>query len=64
MDNFSAAYQEYGWYHPDRGYWQTITWPPQWILDTYPEGTIQIPLKPGQDYEWIDGEWVYMGPPE
>ncbi|MBD8687065.1 MULTISPECIES: hypothetical protein [unclassified Rhizobium] len=31
--------QEYGFYHPDRGYWQTTNQPPKDILDSYPEGT-------------------------
>lgn len=53
---------EYGFYHPDRGYWQTISEPPQHILDSYPHGTQQVPLKPGKYYEWQNGEWVYNPP--
>lgn len=84
---------EYGFYHPDRGYWQaigvstdsiTIIVEPERVevdeegnetvipavtrettqlaelMSTYPEGTVQIPLKPGADYEWQDGEWVQV----
>lgn len=53
-----------GFYHPERGYWQTKSEPPQHILDAYPEGTIEVPLKPGANYEWQDGEWVYASPDE
>lgn len=106
---------EKGWFHPDRGYWQTVgldpashvirylplppedqwprlpksewptppleEWPldedgkpynpgpldpgpqrparvPVYMIETYPEGTIEVTLKPGFGYEWIDGEWV------
>lgn len=45
---------EKGFFHPDRGYWQAV----------YPEGTIEVPLKPGPDHEWQDGEWVHVPPPE
>jgi len=50
-----------GFFHPDRGYWQVTGEPPRHILDGYPDGTIEVPLKPGADYEW-DGEWVYVSP--
>lgn len=52
---------EHGFFHPDRGYWQTNSGIPAQILATYPEGTIEVPLKPGPDYEW-QGEWVYVEP--
>ena len=48
---------EHGFYHPSRGYWQTNSEVPQHILDTYPEGTVEVPLKPGADFEWGDSEW-------
>lgn len=32
------------------------------LLATYPEGTVEVPLKPGADYEWQDGEWVQGEP--
>lgn len=50
---------EHGFYHPSRGYWQTIGDVPPHILATYPAGTIEVPLKPSADYEW-DGEWVQV----
>jgi len=53
---------EQGFYHPDRGYWQTTNEPAAHILASYPAGTIIVPLKPGDHYEWIDGEWVHFPP--
>lgn len=55
---------EKGFFHPERGYWQTVGVPPQEILDSYPVGTIEVPLKPGADYDWQTGEWVHVPPPE
>ena len=49
---------EKGFFHAQRGYWQTISTPPQHILDSYPEGTVEVPLKPGAGYAWIDGQWA------
>lgn len=54
---------EHGFYHPDRGYWQAIEGNLEDLLPTYPEGTINVPLKPDADHEWQDGEWVYIAPP-
>ena len=53
---------EHGFYHPSRGYWQTTSDVPQRILDTYPEGTVEVPLKPGADYDWNGSEWVHVLP--
>lgn len=55
---------EHGFFHVERGYWQTISEPSPEILATYPEGTVEVPLKPGPDHEWQDGEWVHVPPPE
>jgi len=49
---------EKGFYHPARGYWQTTNEPPQNILDGYPEGTVEVPLKPGAGKEWDGSAWV------
>ena len=54
---------EHGFFHPSRGYWQTNSDVPQHIQDTYPEGTIEIPLKPGGNYDWNGIEWVEVLPP-
>jgi hypothetical protein len=49
---------EQGFYHPDRGYWQAISTPSEEVLDSYPEGTIQVPLRPGPEYTWNGSEWI------
>lgn len=54
---------EVGFFHPDRGYWQSSEQPPADILLGYPEGTIQVPLKPGPNYEWTELGWVELEPP-
>ncbi|WP_142850875.1 DUF4376 domain-containing protein [Telmatospirillum sp. J64-1] len=54
---------EYGFYHPSRGYWQSIGEVPKDIRDAYPEGTIEVPLRPSPNHEWKDGEWVEMPAP-
>lgn len=54
---------EQGFFHPDRGYWQTISAPPEEVLSSYPAGTVQVPLQPGDGYVWIGSEWVYAPTP-
>ena len=54
---------ERGFYHPDRGYWQTTGEPSEDILTSYPEGTIEVPIKPGSGYEWTGDAWTYVEPP-
>ena len=49
---------EHGFYHPSRGYWQTTNQPSQEVMDTYPDGTVEVPLKPGPGYEWGGTEWA------
>jgi len=49
---------EHGFYHPSRGYWQTNSEPPQHVLDGYPEGTVEVPLKPGSDNKGLSPEQV------
>ena len=51
-----------GFYHPKRGYWQAIGDVPQRILAGYPEGTIEVPLKPSANHVWQDDAWVYVTP--
>jgi hypothetical protein len=53
---------EKGFFHPDRGYWQTNSDPAKSVLDTYPEGTFEVPIKPGADYEWDGSTWVHSEP--
>jgi len=54
---------ETGFYHPDLGYWQAVGGDLEALLPTYPAGTVQVPVKPGADYEWHDSEWLYVEPP-
>lgn len=49
---------EYGFYHPDHGYWQTISNPSQEVLDTYPKGTIAVPVQPAEFYTFDGLTWV------
>lgn len=49
---------EKGFYHPDIGYWQTITEPSVEIMNSYPTGTKEVPLSPGFGYEYNGTEWV------
>lgn len=53
---------ERGFYHASRGYWQTISEPDEETLASYPEGTVEVPLKPGADHEWNGSEWVHLPP--
>lgn len=51
-----------GFFHPDRGYWQAIDGDLAELLAGYPEGTVEVPLKPGADFEWQDVAWVAVPP--
>ncbi|GAA0614886.1 hypothetical protein [Paenochrobactrum glaciei] len=51
---------EKGFFHPDLGYWQTVGG--EEAVDDYPAGTVEVPLKPNDHHEWINGEWVYNEP--
>lgn len=53
---------EYGYYHIDRGYWQTTGKPSEEILAGYPDGTAEYPLKPGDNYHPSNGGWEYREP--
>ncbi|WP_319520185.1 hypothetical protein [uncultured Martelella sp.] len=53
---------EKGFYHPTRGYWQTTNEPSDHIRAAYPDDTIEVPVKPGEDFELIDGAWVAISP--
>lgn len=50
--------KEHGFYHPEKGYWQTIGSPTKEHLSQYPSGTKEIPTKPGPGYEYSGTEWV------
>lgn len=50
--------QDIGFFHPDRGYWQVTGGISDEIRAAYPEGTVEVPLKPGAWYEWNGEVWV------
>ncbi len=52
-----------GFYHPGVGYWQTNAEPDEQTLAAYPAGTVQVPIKPGEGYEWNGVQWVAQMPP-
>jgi len=54
---------EHGFYHPTIGYWQTNSDVPNHVLAGYPFGTVEIGVKPGSNYEWLNNAWVYVAPP-
>ena len=49
---------EHGFYHPVEGYWQTISTPSDVILASYPEGTIEVPIRPSSLHTWSGSEWT------
>ena len=51
-----------GFFHPARGYWQAVGGASREIRAAYPEGTIEVPIKPGADFEWINGAWRAVPP--
>ena len=58
---------EHGFFHPSRGYWQTISEPSAEVLASYPEGTVEVPIKPvveGYAHEWNGKEWVAQKLPD
>lgn len=53
---------EKGFYHPQRGYWQAVGDVPIEILNGYPEGTVEVPAKPGANHQWNGVAWVFVEP--
>jgi hypothetical protein len=49
---------EHGFFHPERGYWQTLSEPSAEIMASYPEGTVKVPLMPDARHEWSGSRWV------
>jgi len=54
----------HGFFHPDKGYWQTNTYPAEKYRAEYPEGYVEVPLKPSQHHHYTGNEWVEVLPPE
>lgn len=53
---------EHGFFHPDAGYWQTLTDPSPEARAKYPVGTTEVPLKPGTDFVWSGTSWEPTAP--
>ena len=49
---------EHGFHHPTRGYWQTISTPSAEHLAAYPEGTIEVPIRPSNLHTWDGSGWA------
>ena len=49
---------EKGFYHPSVGYWQTTNEPSDETRSQYPQGTVEVALKPGYGYEYDGSAWV------
>lgn len=49
---------EHGFFHPVDGYWQTVSTPSDDILASYPEGTVEVPIRPSVLHAWNGSEWV------
>lgn len=51
---------EKGYYHPDRGYWQSIINTEVYgeTSPNLPEGTIEVPLQPSHLHKMVEGEWI------
>ena len=47
-----------GFFHPERGYWETITNPSEEIVAAYPIGTVETPLRPSHIHTWGGSAWV------
>jgi len=46
-------------YHPDAGYWVTLTDEiPQSIRDKWPDGTLEVTERPDQFHDWVNNDWV------
>ena len=46
-----------GFFHPGRGYWEAIGPVSEGVRKTYPNGTIEVPLRPSALHVWGGGEW-------
>jgi len=53
MDN-----TEKGLYHPDCGYWQVSSKPSASSKASWPEGTVEVELCPGEGYTYNGTSWV------
>lgn len=49
---------EHGFYHISKGYWQTNSEVSERIMATYPDGTVEVPLKPSRLHTFNGTEWI------
>jgi len=49
---------EHGFYHTSKGYWQTNSEVSERIMATYPDGTVEVPLKPSRLHTFNGTEWI------
>ncbi len=49
---------EKGFYHSSRGYWQTNSEVSDEVIASYPDGTIEVALKPSRLHTFNGTEWV------
>ena len=54
---------ERGFFHPERGYWQTNSEPSVEIIAMFPDGTVEVSLKPGANFDWDGSTWVAIPEP-
>jgi hypothetical protein len=55
---------QHGFFHPDKGYWQTNTYPAAKYRAAYPDGYVEVPLKPSQHHHYTGTDWVEVLPPD
>jgi hypothetical protein len=48
---------EKGFFHSERGYWQTIDEPSAAVLSGYPSETIEVPIRPSSLHTWNGSGW-------
>ena len=49
---------EKGFYHSSVGYWQTLSTPNEDVRQSYPSGTVEVPLQPSHLHTFNGTEWV------
>jgi hypothetical protein len=49
---------EHGYFHASVGYWQATDDPSEEAIAAYPVGYTEVPLKPGEFYDWNGSAWV------
>jgi len=47
-----------GFYHADRGYWECNQPPKPALLNSFPSGTVEVPLQPSAGYTYDGSNWV------